>query len=389
MQRRHFLKLLGLASGTAILGEAAANAGTAQAASGSRIAPNPAAVGVLHDSGLCIGCRRCEEACARVNDRPPPPEPFSDLSVLDRKRRPSVAGYTVVNKYMPENVSKPVFRKQQCNHCLEPACASACFVKAFIKNPDGSVTYNPRLCVGCRYCMIACPFNVPAYDYHNVLNPLVHKCTLCAPRLVQGKEPACVESCPTGALLFAKRHDLLLLARNRIAREAGRYVDHIYGEREMGGTSWLYISPVPHADLGQPGLAAASAPELTAGALASVPMVAGLWPVLLTGAYAISNRKEKIAREEQDAAVGQALAEARDKADADLKTALAKAAKQQEAVLAAEVAKARKEAAAEAEEQLRALMPEAKPSDESEKPSHGEKTPQPAKNAQKSGEDVP
>ena len=371
MHRRQFLKLLGLTGGAATLSGMAAGAGVAHAASGAGVAPSPAAVGVLHDSSLCIGCRRCEEACATVNNRPAPATPFDDLSVLDKKRRPSVDSYTVVNKYSPEAAPRAVYRKQQCNHCQEPACASACFVKAFTKNPDGSVTYDPSLCVGCRYCMIACPFNVPAYDYDKVINPLVHKCTLCAPRLKEGKEPGCVESCPTGALLFGKRAALLLLAKERIAKEPGRYVNHIYGEREMGGTNWLYISPVPHKALGQPELATTSAPELTAGALASVPMVAGLWPVLLTGAYAISKRKEKVAAEEREAAVAQALAEARDKADAALKTALgkaekdkdsalAKAAKEQEALLAAELAKAKEEAAKELEEKLSALAPKAK-----------------------------
>ncbi len=367
MRRRQFLKLLGLSGGAAAASGVAVQ--VAKAASGARIASNPAAVGVLHDSTLCIGCRRCEEACARVNNRPAPSRPFDDLSVLDKKRRTSVASYTVVNKYPAQANAKPVFRKQQCNHCQEPACASACFVKAFIKNPDGSVTYDPSLCVGCRYCMIACPFNVPAYDYDKVLNPLVHKCTLCAPRLKEGRQPGCSESCPTGALLFGRRHELLLLAKDRIAKEPGRYVNHIYGEREMGGTSWLYLSPVPHKNLGQPELGTASAPELTAGALASVPMVAGLWPVLLTGAYAISKRKEKVSQEEREAAVTQALAEAKDKADAALKTALAKAekdkdgalakaAKEQETALAAAAAAAKEEAEKALEEQRAALTAE-------------------------------
>lgn len=402
MQRRQFLKLLGLTGGAAALSGTAAGVGVAQAASAARIAPSPAAVGVLHDSSLCIGCRRCEEACAQVNNRPAPPTPFDDLSVLDKKRRPSVDSYTVVNRYAPEPAPRPVYRKQQCNHCQEPACASACFVKAFTKNPDGSVTYDPSLCVGCRYCMIACPFNVPAYDYNKVINPLVHKCTLCAPRLKEGKEPGCVESCPTGALLFGKRHELLLLAKDRIAREPGRYVNHIYGEREMGGTNWLYLSPVPHKDLGQPELATTSAPELTAGALASVPMVAGLWPVLLTGAYAISKRKEKVAAEERETAVAKALTEAKDKADAALKTALgkaekekenalAKAAKEQETALAAELAKAREEAAKELEEKISAMTPKAKPAKAPKtdaKPAGVKKAAPKVKSSKKSEEDA-
>ncbi len=376
MHRRDFLKLVGLTGGAATL----AATGVAQAASGAGVAPNPAAIGVLHDSSLCIGCRRCEAACAEVNARPAPKTPFDDLSVLDKKRRTSVDNYTVVNKYQPGG-ARPMFRKQQCNHCLEPACASACFVKAFRKNEDGSVTYDASLCVGCRYCMIACPFNVPAYDYNKVLYPLVHKCTLCEPRLLQGKLPGCVETCPTGALLFGKRLELLQVAKDRIAQNPTRYVNHIYGESEMGGTNWLYLSPVPHEQLGQPVLGKASVPELTAGALGSVPMVAGLWPVLLTGAYAISKRKEKVSAEERAEAVREAVEQTEEKAAQALSAALAKAGKDKEAALAKvqkeqEAAlKAKEEAVAE----LEALKAEA--AKQAEKPEKLKKTDTDAKKA--------
>ena len=346
MDRRQFLKLLGLTGGAA----AVASTGVASAASTSGIAPNPEAIGVLHDSTLCIGCRKCEEACALVNNRPKPKTPFDDLSVLDKKRRPTVASYTVVNKYTLEGAPRPVFRKLQCNHCQEPACASACFVKAFIKNPDGSVTYDPSLCVGCRYCMIACPFNVPSYDYDKVLTPLVHKCTLCEPRLLEGKLPDCVDVCPTGALLFGRRNDLLNLARQRIVASPGRYVEHIYGEKEAGGTNWLYLSPVPHEQLGQPVVGAASIPELTSGALGAVPMVAGLWPVFLGGAYAISKRKDKIAADEKAEAVADAVKAADEKAATAMEAARAKAEKDKETALANEAKKLEAALAAKQEE---------------------------------------
>ena len=354
MRRRNFLKLLGLSGGAAVASTTALRS-VAKAATSTSIAPNPAAIGVLHDSTLCIGCRRCEAACALVNNRPAPKVPFEDLSVLATKRRTTVDSYTVVNKYQPESAPKPVFRKIQCNHCQEPACASACFVKAFVKNPDGSVTYDPSLCVGCRYCMIACPFNIPSYDYNKVINPLVHKCTLCEPRLLEGKLPGCVETCPTGALLFGKRTDLLQIAHERIAKTPGKYVDHIYGETEMGGTNWLYLSPVPHQELGQPVLCSTSVPELTSGALGSVPMIAGLWPVLLGGAYAITKRKEKVAAEEQAEAVAEAVKSAEKKAEADKQTALAKAQKDKENALAA-AAKEKDAALAAREKELTAAV---------------------------------
>ncbi len=339
MRRRTFLSLLGGA------GLSAMTCKPAVAGSTQGFAGHPDSFGVLHDSTRCIGCRKCEQACTEVNDLPKPEKPFDDLSVLGSKRRTSEATYTVVNKYTVPGREQPVFRKQQCNHCLEPACASACFVNAFTKNPDGSVTYNPDLCVGCRYCMIACPFNVPAFEYGEPYDPLVTKCTMCHPRIQEGKLPGCVEKCPKEALIFGKRDELLEIARERIRKHPGRYIKHIYGENEMGGTSWLYLAGVPFSDLGQAeDLGAKPAQEFTAGALGAVPMVVGIWPVLLTGAYAISKRKDKIAQEEQTAAVSQAVAQTKEEAAAALNAALEKAAKEKEAAITREVKKARDEA---------------------------------------------
>ena len=351
MQRRKFLALL---SATGIA--AAIPAKTGKAAPTTGFSGHPDAVGVLHDSVRCIGCRRCEAGCQSVNadvlptpdKRKVPDKPFDDLSVLDTKRRTDFQRYTVVNKYQPKGRA-PVYRKFQCNHCQEPACASACFVKAFVKTPEGPVVYKPDLCVGCRYCMIACPFFVPTYDYDSALNPLVYKCTMCSSRIVDGKLPGCVEVCPKDALTFGKRSDLLKLAHERIARNPELYEKHIYGETEAGGTNWLYLSPVPHAELDQPELGKTSAPELTSGALGSVAMVAGVWPVLLGGAYFISKRRDKMAAEERKQAVTQAVEATKEKADAALQTALAKAAKEKDAAIDKEVKKAKEEAVKEME----------------------------------------
>jgi formate dehydrogenase iron-sulfur subunit len=263
----------------------------------------PDSLGILFDSMLCIGCRKCEAGCNKVNGLPLPDQPFDDLTVLNKKRRTDTRTYTVVNHYdPPQGIKTPLFRKIQCNHCLEPACASACFVNAFTKTKQGSVVYDASVCVGCRYCMIACPFEIPTYEYDKALTPRIRKCTMCHPRVVEGKLPGCVEICPNEALSFGKRKDLIKIARERIRKYPDRYVDHIYGEHEMGGTSWLYLSGVPFKALGmREDLGVTPAPELTAGALSVVPMVAGLWPVLLTGLYAVSKRKEKIAKLEQQA----------------------------------------------------------------------------------------
>ncbi|NLD36021.1 MAG: 4Fe-4S dicluster domain-containing protein [Desulfatiglans sp.] len=265
----------------------------------------PDCYGILYDSGFCIGCRQCEEACNAVNKLSAPVKPFDDLSVLNQKRRTTAKALTVVNRYENKKENKsPVFIKLQCNHCLEPACASACFVKAFKKTKEGSVVYDPSVCVGCRYCMIACPFEIPAYEYDEPYTPRVMKCTMCHDLIKENKLPACVEACPMGALKFGKRNALIKYARERISKFPDRYIDHIYGEHEMGGTSWLYISSLPFKDVGmREDLGITPAPELTAGALGAVPVVASLWTVLLTGIYAINRRKEKLAEREKKEAV--------------------------------------------------------------------------------------
>jgi hypothetical protein len=194
--------------------------------------------------------------------------------------------------------------------------------------------------------MIACPFEIPAYEYDEALSPRIMKCTMCYPRIIEGKLPGCVDACPTESLTFGKREDLIKIARERIRKYPDRYVDHIYGEREMGGTSWLYISGVPFKDLGmREDLGVTPAPELTAGALGAVPMVAGLWPVLLTGIYAISKRKERIFRKEKENAVSTALAQAKAEAESKLSEALEKAEKDKEKAVEKEVKKALEKAA--------------------------------------------
>lgn len=351
MQRRKFLTLMSAAG----LG-AALKPDVVSAASTTSYSGHPDAVGVLHDSVRCIGCRKCEEGCFNVNkqdlplykDDPNAPRPdFADLSVLKEKRRTNCNTHTVVNKY--ETDRGVVFRKQQCNHCQEPACASACFVKAFVKTPEGPVVYKPDLCVGCRYCMVACPYYSPTYDYNSALNPLVYKCTMCAPRIAQGLLPGCVESCPKDALVFGKRSELLDIARERVRKNPGVYDSHVYGDDEMGGTNWLYLAPVAAVQLGQPELGRTSAPELTSGALGAVAMVAGIWPVLLGGAYAISKRRKKMAEEDTREAVKQAVDTTRASAEEKLAVALAKAEKDKEAAIAREVKKAREEAIQETE----------------------------------------
>jgi len=336
MKRRKFIGMLA--------GAGACLAATPAAAGGNHhFTGYPGSFGVLFDSTKCIGCRKCEAACSRVNELPPQPQPFDDLTVLDKKRRTHHDTFTVVNRY--ETDGKPVFRKIQCNHCLEPACASACFVGAFEKDKTGAVSYDAKKCVGCRYCMIACPFEIPTYEYHDPITPRVRKCTMCQPLVEEGKLPGCVQDCPTGALVFGRRDDLIDIARERIRKHPDTYVNHIYGEREMGGTNWLYISGVPFEKIGlREDLGVTSAPELTSGALSVVPAIVGMWPVFLTGAYALTKRKEKIADEEQRHAVAEAVAATEAEAAQKLKAAMDKAEKDKQAAVDREVKKALKEA---------------------------------------------
>ncbi|GAB6906050.1 4Fe-4S ferredoxin iron-sulfur binding domain protein [Desulfosarcina cetonica] len=248
LNRRDFFKWLTVA------GSAVAGSGRSAHAWQSRAPADP--LGCLVDLTRCIGCRKCEEACNRVNHLPAPDQRFEDLTVLDRKRRPDERAYTVVNRYTSGLIDErdqlvPTFVKLQCMHCQDPACASACIVGALSKKENGAVFYDVSKCIGCRYCMVACPFEIPAYEYHDPITPRVMKCTFCYERVQsEGKLPGCAEICPVEALTFGRRDDLLKEAHRRIQGNPGRYIDHVYGEKEVGGTSWMYISGVPFEKLG-------------------------------------------------------------------------------------------------------------------------------------------
>lgn len=306
-------KFLAWASGATLAG-----LGLSQTAYADReFSGYPDTYGVLHDTTRCVGCRSCEAACNKVNNLPPPERSFSDLDVLDASRRTDYKAYTVVNKYrVPivrdgEEKTVEVYRKTQCNHCLEPACGSACFVNAFEKTPQGAVFYDPTVCVGCRYCVLACPFYIPAYEYHRV-NPQMNKCTMCLPRIKEGKLPGCVEACPMEALVFGKREQLLQIARRRIEEHPDRYISHIYGEREMGGSNWLYLAGVPFEKIGLPALGSTPAGDLTHGALSLVPAIVSLWPVLLTGIYVINRQKDRDHDLKRQDAVAEAIAKTKE-----------------------------------------------------------------------------
>lgn len=293
----------------------------------------PGRYGLLLDTTLCVGCRSCEVACKKVNDLPPfPGEVIGDHSVFETTRRTTDTALTVVNRYRKaRDGHPPVYRKHQCMHCNEPCCAAVCPVHAFSKTPEGPVLYDPEVCMGCRYCVMACPYYALAYEYDEPLTPRVMRCTMCYPRIKEGLNPVCADACPVGAITFGERDQLLAVARDRIRKFPDRYIDHVYGENEFGGTSWLILSGVPFEQLDLfPGVTHESLPAIGTSYLGVVPLVITIYPGLLAGFYAFSKRKERLAREERESAVAEALAGAREEARQKLAAAAEKAKKDQE-----------------------------------------------------------
>ncbi|MEW6221103.1 MAG: 4Fe-4S dicluster domain-containing protein [Thermodesulfobacteriota bacterium] len=295
LNRRKFLKggLLGGAAATVL--------GTKKAEAAHSFGGYPESMGVLVDLTRCVGCRSCEAACNKEQGLPTPAQPFDDQSVLNQKRRTSEGAYTVVNRYEVPGQDHPLFRKIQCNHCNEPACLTSCFVNAYKKTPEGAVVYDASVCVGCRTCMVACPFYVPAYSYSSVLNPVVKKCIFCYDtRLKLGRPPACVEACPQEVLTFGRRQDLIKLGHERIRSNPDRYVDHIYGEKEVGGTAWMYLSSVGFENVGfDTELGNEPIINYVKEFLTIVPMVLTIWPALFGGFHLLATRKEAVKNEQQ------------------------------------------------------------------------------------------
>ncbi|KAA3610124.1 MAG: 4Fe-4S dicluster domain-containing protein [Calditrichaeota bacterium] len=246
--RRDFLKSVGL------IGAAAGGLKTNEAIAAPKNIISDDRMGVLIDTTTCIGCRRCEFACKNAHDIQSGDEAdYDDRSVFEQNRRPEVDALTVVNEFdNPKEEEFPINVKVQCMHCDHPACVSACIVGAFSKQENGSVVWDSDKCIGCRYCMVACPFQIPAFEYEKAVQPRIMKCDFCFDRTKEGLLPACVDICPVEALTYGKRYELIKLAHKRIADHPEKYINHVYGENEAGGTSWMYLASREFKDLELP-----------------------------------------------------------------------------------------------------------------------------------------
>ena len=259
LNRRKFLKSLG------IVGATVSGIPAKKLLAKSQRELSEDRMGVLVDTTVCIGCRRCEWACKKAHNLPAGDiESYSDESVFQQMRRPGNDGYTRVNRY--DNAwdsNKPTNVKVQCMHCDKPACVSACIVGAFSKQENGAVIWDTDMCIGCRYCMVACPFQIPTFEYDKAIQPNINKCDFCYERTKDGLLPACVEICPVEALIYGKRRDLIEIADKRVKLYPDRYIDKIYGFTEVGGTSWMYLANTEFEKFEFPKLSDSPAPGVS------------------------------------------------------------------------------------------------------------------------------
>ena len=250
---------------------------------------------ILNDVTRCTGCESCIKACVESSK-------LADALPAVRSRPDRLSG-----RRLASIVKTPdgAYARKSCLHCLEPACAEACLVGAIKKTPEGPVVYDAEKCIGCRYCMLACPFGIPRYEWDKT-EPYITKCTMCVERLKAGQIPACVEACPHEAMVFGERHELIAEAHRRIQSKPDVYLPHVYGERELRGTSVLYISDSPLDVLGWPEkVGAKSIPSYTWPVISATPGIAIGVASVLTGVNWIVQRRMKLAAEQAAQATSQ------------------------------------------------------------------------------------
>jgi len=294
--RRQFLQGLAGGTGLAVISPVNLNA---QAPSH---AETPS---VLVDVTRCIGCRSCMRACKTANGLPSDTGLTADFPGSWDLQELRFDQWTVVNPATGANedgveVTRNI--KQQCMQCLEPTCVSVCPVGAMTQSELGPILYSADRCIGCRYCIMACPFDIPKFEWEGGMWAVIGKCQFCAhTRLAEGRLPACVESCPTGALKFGRRDSLLAEAKARIKTQPDRYIDHIYGENEAGGTAWLYLSDTSFENLGfKSDVETAPMPYLTWDVLSKIPIMAAAMAGLFgTVAWSLNRREASEQRKEE------------------------------------------------------------------------------------------
>lgn len=236
---------------------------------------------MLIDISLCVGCNACQAGCKEENKLPPGEE-----------KNLSLTAFTALSE------SNGKFVRHMCQHCEVPTCVSVCPVGALTKTEAGPVAYDGNKCIGCRYCLQACPFHVPKYEWHST-KPSIRKCNFCAKRLAKGLPTACSEACPTGATTFGDRDEMWSAAIKKISAEPGKYVPAVYGKEDIGGTSMLYVSPVPFEQLGfDTRLGKTPMPLLTMSVLSKAPSVLTVGSVMLTGVWWITNRRTEVQAKE-------------------------------------------------------------------------------------------
>ena len=247
-----------------------------------------ASMAMLVDTTRCTGCEKCVVACKERNG-------LGEDVPRRWKQRIDDLSSTRYTTILRRPGAKSV--RHLCRHCEEPACASACIVGALQKTPEGPVVYDPDRCMGCRYCMNACPYGIPRYDWEDAV-PLIRKCDMCRDRQLEGQAPACVEACPHDVTTVGSREDLVRQAHARIEASPDRYVDHVYGETEVGGTSVLYVSDIELDFLGwKPDLDEKPLPDLTWAALSKVPPIVVGMTGLMAGAWWLIGRRNQLQAE--------------------------------------------------------------------------------------------
>ena len=241
---------------------------------------------ILVDVTKCIGCEKCVAACIEKNNL------NLEKSYFDRET--SRDGLSSNRLLGIKKIDTNHFARYSCMHCADPACVSACIVGGITKTKEGPVIYDPDKCIGCRYCMLACPFHVPRYEWNNT-KPFMKKCNMCYDRIKKNKLPECVQACPQKAIIFGDRNKLLKQASSLIKNNRGKYLNHIWGHKEYGGTSILYISDIDITKMGWPNKVVTPVPQLTEPLIKETPVIGLTVGGFLVGLNWIIKRKNELA----------------------------------------------------------------------------------------------